>query len=68
MSGFMPGIHGFFSRTDFEVRTWMATTRPRPDLCEPIGSEKRLTFADTDVISTPPGTSGLSAFALESEK
>ncbi len=27
-----------------------------------------LTFADTNVISTPPGTSGLLAFGLESDK
>jgi hypothetical protein len=31
---------------------------------EPLG----LTFADAEAISTPPGTSGLLAFALESQK
>jgi hypothetical protein len=29
--------------------------------------KERLTIRDSDVISTPPGTSGLSAFALELE-
>src|SRR6185312_2474810 len=73
MPGFRPAIHVFFSANP-SVKTWMAGTSQAMtffscliSLVGHLRREQLLTFSDTNAISTPPGTSGLLAFGMESQ-
>jgi len=83
MPGFMPGIHGFFrgaaserhcERSEaiqlsaFARQEWITPRNDNNDTLPIIHAPTGLTTAGTVAISTPPGTSGLSAFGLDWDK
>ena len=69
MPGLVPGIHVFGCKKDVDGRNKSGHDDcfvwPAP-FDRHFAWRSGLTFADTDAISTPPGTSGLLAFEQES--
>jgi hypothetical protein len=63
MRGLDPRIH----LPERLQKTMDCRVKPGDDDAGDNSRDEGLTFADTNVISTPPGTSGLSAFGLEWE-